>query len=254
MMPKYGIIVMLDALGASSFDIDQAIEFIKKRDDLLNSLGDVLRSFYGQVTDAPQSSIATFGDTIVISWPTGRENVMRMLPCVAEWLRPAIQWGIAHGILLRGCMSVGEYIEDGATVLGPAIADAAKWYEAADWFGVILSPSCQMRLISLIESAKLDPFMKCITFEQWFIQYPVPFKDGIKNFWVISWPYNLWATDDGKTITPLGVLSTCLWDSPIPRGTESKYENTMAFFNWYGQTIYPKICKIKKKMLKKDLH
>jgi len=247
MTPEFGIIVMLDALGASEFGITQAMEFIKRRDNLLSYLSEHQKSLHDKIPDATQPSVATFGDTLVVSWPTGEEGVMKMLPGIAEWLRPAIRWGLAHGILLRGCVSYGEYIADGATILGPAIADAARWYEVADWFGVILTPKCQMRLISLIESAKLDPVKKNITFEQWFVQYAVPLKDAKKDFWVISWPYDIWATDDGKVITPLGVLSTCLWDLPIPKGTESKYENTIDFFNWYGHTIYPRIIKKKRK-------
>ena len=240
--PDYGIVIILDALGVSNYRIDETIEFIRKRNDLIKSLESFENLKVSKVPDIPRVKIATFGDTIIFTWATGKNNVTKMLPNIGEWMRATIRWGVANEILLRGSISIGEYIADGSTVLGPAIADAAAWYEAAEWFGVILTPKSQLYCISLIERARNNQDPNNVSFEDCFVNYSVPLKNGSKCLWAISWPYDFFAQEDDK-MSALEVLSTALWYFPMPKGTESKYENSIKFFNWYGKKIYPKIKK-----------
>jgi hypothetical protein len=238
--PDYGIVVMLDALGVSNYRIDETISFIQKRNELIQWLESFENLQVSKVPDLPRVKIATFGDTIIFTWATGKNNVTKMLPNIGEWVRTTIRWGVANEILLRGSISIGEYIADGTTVLGPAIADAAAWYEAAEWFGVILTPKSQLYCISLIERSRNNENPNNVSFEDYFVNYPVPLKTGPKNLWAISWPYDFFNLQDDK-MSALEVLSTALWYFPMPKGTESKYENSIAFFNWYGTDIYPKL-------------
>ncbi len=244
---KFGITVMLDALGVSKYGIKEAERFIIKRDELLINLRTMEENIKKQKRqyNYPDAQILTFGDSIIIMWDTNKDDIINILPVVAEWLRATICWGVKNEILLRGCVSIGDYIADDNSAVGPAIADAAAWCDAADWFGVILTPKCQYYLESLIEDAEHNnnsPFHKA-EFEQWFHKYEVPLKNTTKRLWVISWPYYTLNRPFSEE-TPLGYLVKALMRFPIPKGTESKYENSVNFFKYFEENVFTKIKKL----------
>jgi len=236
----FGFVALLDALGVSSYDIEAAKEFLSDRDWLLKQLEPLNKKFSEFEKDIPSPIIFSFGDTIIFTWDIGDDRIMKGLVPVAEWLRVAIMLGLSRKMLLRGSLAVGKYIAFENTVIGPAVADAAAWYEDADWFGVTLTPTTEYHLISLIET--WDKSKGRLDIEKWFIEYDVPKKGGIhKKQWVVSWPYQAWASD--KPPSPIGTLATLLWDLPKPRGTEDKYRNTFEFYKWYGSGPHAKLNK-----------
>jgi hypothetical protein len=235
----YGFVAMLDVLGASNYSIEESRDFIKKREELLKKLGEVETMLMKPLKGVPQPVVATFGDTLVFTWAVGEELSLKMLPGVAEWLRHAVRWGLVRGLLLRGALAIGHYVFERATVLGPAISDAASWYEEADWFGVILTPSCQFKLIAFLEHAALEPQLENQTFNHFFVRYKVPVKNGERReMWVISWPYDFLTRGDSK-LSALGMFAGTLMCLSIPKGTEAKHLNSLEFFKWYGTEIFP---------------
>jgi hypothetical protein len=61
---------------------------------------------------------------------------------------------IIEGCPLRGAFAVGEFfVGDERTVLGPAVSDAASWFEAADWIGVHATPHASMVIQSVLEKS-----------------------------------------------------------------------------------------------------
>lgn len=153
-------------------------------------------------------------------------------------------------IPLRGAMSVGEYIEGGNCVLGPAVADAAAWYEQADWIGVVSTPSCYFSILTLTESPLPPDTPKDFTFLKWFVEYDVPLRDGsTKRLWAIPWPYDVLAckipqAKHGMVLKAGAILK----EMTIPKGTESKYFNSFDFFQWYAENVFPNLEESKKNL------
>lgn len=160
------------------------------------------------------------------------------LVLVGQLLKYIIVKSAEKQILWRGAMSIGEYIENkrSNTLIGPAIEDAAAWYEAANWFGVMTTPSCSLKVNRLFEEMSgSDKVMKNLS--ETFIEYDVPLKES-KTIRVpaIGWPFELLksgtsVTSQGNTITPLAKLYMILSAFSIPSKTEDKYFNAIAFFN-----------------------
>jgi hypothetical protein len=237
----FGFVALVDVLGISSSDIEAAKKFLGDRDWLLKQLEKLNKKFSKSMQDVPSPMIFSFGDTIIFTWNVGDDQIMKGLVPVAEWLRFAVISGLSRKMLLRGSLAVGKYIALENTVIGPAVADAAAWYEDADWFGVTLTPTAEYHLISLIET--WDESNGSLDIEKWLVEYDVPRKGAThrKQQWVVSWPYQFWASNEPPS--PIGTLATLLWDLPKPKGTEDKYRNTFEFYKWYGNSPYAKLSK-----------
>ena len=247
-----GIVLMLDALGARDFNIDQSISFIDFRDSVLEKHGKYTfgpRNNQSKKKEAgdnylPPQNIITFGDTIIYTWNLGG-NVKLGLTFTALFSSVLIVEALRAGYLLRGSLSIGEYIVDkgSATVLGPAISEAAQWYESAQFVGIVLAPSAFVMLEAVSRSENRDivwPF---------YTKYDVPVRDGImKSSWVVSWPFNLlydyW---HGNVGDPYLDLCKYLHPLPFPKGTENKLLNTLSFFNWYANMFKDQALKAKEK-------
>jgi hypothetical protein len=124
---------------------------------------------------------------------------------------------------LRGAVSVGEYIQYDSTVLGPAIADVAAWYDSPEMIGVIATPRCGQFLNCLNESQEI------VSTE--FLKYPVPLKGGSKkDLWLAGWPELINYDPDAKSY--LKEYYELIRRFQIPKGTEDKYFNTEEFVRW----------------------
>lgn len=250
---KFGIVCLVDALGVSSFNLDQSIEFIKIRDELLNSINEYIspklkldnveRKDYIDVIP----KIVTFGDSIILTWESTHYRFNSSLCMIASrWLSPFIALGITKGILFRGAISSGYFIEKENTILGPALADAAKWYEAANWFGIFTTPTLNYTLNSmrLLYDMKSDS-MKETIFEG-FVKYPVPLKLEVKELWSLAWPNQFLSFFENVSDH---VFSEYIRDAinflgNIPKGSENKYENAINFYmkckNYYSPDFIDK--------------
>lgn len=162
----FGIVVVMDALGAKSLTIEGAFEFLQLRDNLVLDLpllydaiqtemvkhlvdideaGDVSKESEGRFPFQPvKHEVLTFGDSFILLYPCSVEEIALALKWVAEWCAHVMSCAMEQKVFLRGAFSVGEYLYGGShsnTVLGPAVADAASWCEQADWIGVTVTPS-----------------------------------------------------------------------------------------------------------------
>ena len=234
---KHGVIVLLDALGVSTHSIEDSEAFIKNRKVVVKFIEQFSKGL------SPQNkfgipSVYTFGDTLLLTCEI-RGVVGPPLVTLGLLIRYIIAESIEKQILWRGAMSVGEYIEDkqSNTLIGPAVASAAAWYEAANWFGVMTTPHCSLIVRRLFEEMKGSVnVMKDLS--ETFIAYDIPLKGGkILRVPVIGWPFELLKTEtyvspEGNTITPLARLYKMLSTFSIPAKTEDKYFNSIKFFNY----------------------
>ena len=232
---KYGIVVMLDALGARNFSIEDAKSFVKARKIILgeleparNLLTSLPPALIGASKEKDPIKYATFGDTIILTWHIPSEKTDDNLSHLSVWLVPVIKLAMEHKILLRGAISIGKYIHDGATVLGPAISEAATWYEKASWIGIIATPSCASRLSSMSKHA-------------FFRQYPVPLKkEGTSQMWALEWPHEFFFSHNEHQCPVANtkeqmrnLFMKSLSKFEIPADVKDKFTNTVSFFDWY---------------------
>ena len=116
---------------------------------------------------------------------------------------------------------------DNQTILGPAVSDAAAWYEQADWIGIHATPRATLFIQSLLEASSgkdLDHVL---------VDYDVPLKDrSTRKLKAINWPKGFYL----QPLRPFGAGTTrglvlrALTARHVPKDTESKYFHALSFF------------------------
>jgi hypothetical protein len=246
---KTGVVLLVDALGVKSFSLKGSLVFLKHWDNLLDQLKDLsahISSFGDMSIKTRMPKVRIFGDTILCTWDlSSRESDLAGTFHMATYLAGnMIKIGIESNVLLRGAMAVGEYTflerSEGHSLVGPAIDDAASWYEKANWFGIIATPNCGFRIPGFYEDLEkirsgnetftsgLEDYSEeqgLITSECSFIEYDVPLKSGeTAKLQTIAWPKLV------NHAKPIQWLDSCFSKLKIPKGTEEKYFNTRNYF------------------------
>ena len=273
---NHGIIVVLDALGARHFHIQRCREYISARDDAMRiALEDYRLKNCGEDGVGPAVSLKpvaslTFGDSILFAWnfDTDKRRIPVALSFVASWVASFLVSMMARGFLYRGAMSTGAYVLANRTntVIGPAVADAAAWYEMGDWFGVVATPSCE-RVIEYFREVKesasksesgnqlyLDhlnsvgirsdtvDYMSILEerFSQELVQYRVPFKpqehtpdNRPTQLWVVNWPKTLFREKTNRSADARIAFYSALrnLEGPLPNDAVRKLANSIQFFD-----------------------
>ncbi len=248
----FGIILMIDALGVSKYNFEKCKTFLEKRRNLeqyLKTQKKALGTLLG-ASHYKNSSTSIFGDTIIHCWPI-KENQDDRYFVLADVVVDSCEimyWGLTNGILFRGCISVGEYITEKNTVLGPALFDANDWYESADWFGIIFSPKAQIWVESVLEEKKRRSKHKQtagLGLQEFLVPYDVPLShhsgsQTSKKFLTIGWPetYNKSAEFEKIDGTPRENLLKDLFKIDQSKEGESKFKNSIDFFDWHKREFY----------------
>ena len=237
----FGFVVLLDALGASAYDLEASKEFIKNSMQFLEILNGKLELFK-KIGVYAEPKFFVFGDTILLTINTGKaSNLHYLLLAVAEWLRPAILAGLSNKILWRGAVSIGSYLSTDKVAIGPAVADAAFWYDKPQMFGIVATPTCGIYLDHLneqfIENHKSRIISDEFTLEDSFFKYDVPLKNNMfQTMWTVAWPrvfQCLKNIDKGKGHSPLELYYSLLQDFSIAPSAEAKYINSEKYFKDY---------------------
>jgi len=260
--PKKGVVILLDALGVSQYNAKQSMKFCDFRDLFVNCAKKMWATrdleFKKELKmNLPEPEIATFQDSIIICWSEQgqKPDFLPIILSAGQWISDAITFAIGNDLYLRGAIAYGEYIfytsNKNVTVIGPAVNEASKYYEKADWIGVIQTPSCQREYCSSLEKlAERDKVTLEQVFQKYqflFVNYQVPLsakkinlfsskKEAYrlrKKFCVSSWPCM------ACKIEPKLSISKILLDKSISEKPEyqSKYYNTYLFLGWYKQTF-----------------
>jgi hypothetical protein len=241
---KQGIVILLDALGASAYEEEKIKNFLSARDEIIKIVGEFAKKFSPKkiFTDP---NIYTFGDTIVITVQfKGKKKYIAQIMRSVMLMRRYLFHSFKQGILFRGAFSIGSYIEDSKsnTVMGEAVTDAAQWYGRADWMGIISTPKTNNALEYYCNKGLSDV--------HFIHMYPVPLKDGSKiDLYCISWPG---ALHDKMFLEKSGKQSPRLWfleifkDFSFPISVTTTYYNTKLYFNYVENKIEAEMLKEKK--------
>jgi hypothetical protein len=230
MEQKQGIIALLDALGAATYNDKEINQFLNSRERVLELLarkadvkkvrGDMKIEFV---------TTFTFNDTVLIVYCTPGKPTLNDVLHFCLLLRKFMVDSLVQGILFRGSVSIGKfYVDDQSnTVMGSAVTDAAAWYDSADWVGINATPHATMVVNALLHEGKdLDHVL---------VDYPVPLKGcSSLDLKAVNWPKAFYVKGirpvrEGED--PKAKCLELLTNHKVPKGTESKHFNTVAFFD-----------------------
>jgi hypothetical protein len=228
---QHGVNAILDALGAATYSREKSEKFRASRDRLLQALRNKAEHQLVPAIREDQLKTFTFGDTIIIVVLTESGRQMNYVWPFLLLLRRFHADSLREEILLRGSLAIGEFYavdDDSNTVMGPAVSDAASWYDKSDWIGVHATPRATLLIEALPENTGFP-------LENLAVFYDVPMKGALPTrALALNWPKVLLA----PMMTPLPegadrrrVFLDLLVRGEIPRGTEGKYTNTVNFFD-----------------------
>ncbi len=226
---QQGLVAILDALGAADYSDQEIARFLKSREVVLQLLDKKVEAVLGQIK-ADRMTTFTFNDTIVLVYQTEKAGTLDDVQAFCTLLRKFTIDSLVNRLLFRGAIAIGSfYVNDETnTVMGSAVTDAAAWYDRADWIGIHATPRGTILIQSLLEQkrAGIDHLM---------VDYAVPLKDKSGTLLkAVNWPKAFFVSN----LTPCGLgeeprarCLSLLAKHQVPAGTESKYFNTIAFFD-----------------------
>ena len=228
--PTYGVVCLVDALGAKNYGDDETINFLESRKVIRKALDDkVADEVSSRSIEKPQ--IALFNDTIIIAieCKPDSEGEKDSIAAMAIIVRKLISDGISKGIFFRGAIGIGKFFSDleNDTIIGQAVSDAASWYESPNFVGCILTPRLAFVLQKHFKES--EP-----THVGVYIPYRVSTKDGAKEMFCVNWPRAFFLNsirpkecEKGKE---LQFLYKKIGESYFPKVADEKFLNTVDFF------------------------
>jgi len=231
-----GFIFILDALGASQFDEKKIESYLEGRSKINSLVSDVIKSA-GRGKGIESCDIFTFGDTVLLAISVEKDAILPVefvVPIYAMEIHLLLSF-VSSQILYRGAFSVGQFYVDSEsnTVMGPAVSDAASWYEASNVPAVISTPKCSVFIESNYERMNLENLATPVH------RYPVPMKDGTtKELFVVAWLAQLFKKEvqlnffkkEFENVDK--VFFSTLEKFEIPTGTEKKYEGLIEYYDY----------------------
>jgi hypothetical protein len=234
-LQQHGIVAILDALGVASYSDDEVQLFMDSRELLISSLQEKAEVMCDKL-DVEMISTFTFNDTILIILRSASHTVQpNELQAFFTMMRKFLADSLAHKILFRGSLSIGTfYVNDERnTVMGEAVTDAAAWYEKTEWIGLIATPRASMLIQNMLEREPTN-------WNHLMVDYDVPKKDfSTVRLKAVNWPkvfFHAPISPCRGTEKPREKLLQLLSQHQIPFGTESKFNNTVAFFDYVVET------------------
>lgn len=231
MEQKQGLISILDALGAARYNDEDIARFLSSRDRVLAILHDKahVKEVRGEIVRSDISTF-TFNDTVLIVYRTKLAPTLRDIEHFCLLLRKFLADSMSQGILFRGSLSLGSFYvdDDSNTVMGPAVTDAAAWYDSAEWMGINATPHATIAIESLLEQARGNV-------GHLLVDYPVPLKARTAlKLKAVNWPKGFYVRGVRPLTEPENERAKCLSllaAHGVPKGAEQKHFNTIAFFD-----------------------
>lgn len=233
--PKYGFVVLLDALGTRTASLDKAKHYLSLIRTIEEQIkGSLQATLSGRDVD-PQIfdtlSIRFFGDTLLITYEIkDAKREAQYFERIAFVLQLFLCRALELGLMFRGSLSIGNYVDKDSVVLGPAISDAATWYEELDMMGILLTPHATLSFKQM--NLRKDMGMKVWVFSgEAVLQKPSLKTSRVPppELYLLNWVYgipNPFYTKEQEIEWFYRVIRTF----SIPPGTESKFAHTEAFF------------------------
>jgi hypothetical protein len=226
-----GVIVFLDALGT------KGIWARAEPKSVIQAWGEVIKAFQSAIEQSPKLlgeakdddalvyDMKAFSDTVIIALRCN-DDPASLIPLIAETVLKPFTEALMKGIFFRGVIAIGKFHLSDTLIIGPAVDEAADWYEQSDWIGISTTPSATFGLYRLEEQgARISAL----------VRYNVPIKGGGQDDWAVAWPRELQKaalTISGNPLNARGQLLNIFAEKPIAVNAASKYRNTLRFFDF----------------------
>ncbi len=220
MKMEKGAVAFLDLLGAKGIwartDPDELVE---RWESVVASIEGLKARFPGPVLEVEYQA---FSDTIIVTLASDGLAQDALIAVMGMILREPFWKALKSGFFFRGVVSYGTFFRSGSLLVGPSIDEAAEWYQLADWSGVCCSPSAGYAIDAM--GKKFDDH----TLSTFYVRYDVPTKAGGKfRTFALAWPLEADRTE----------LLCAFSRHPIGASAHSKYENTLAFFDYVRSQV-----------------
>lgn len=189
---REGFIVLLDVLGSRGYWLRNEPKLVVKNFSEIVETIEYWKAKLGTILKLKniELNLSThfFSDTIMmIITPEKNADKIDYLKRCSFLISSVIIKGIDLGILLRGTISFGKFYESGydkhSFTIGPAIDEAADWYNSISLIGSICSPSVGLSLDAYTARHPDKSISK------YFIKHPILLKNkSTYNGWTLSWP------------------------------------------------------------------
>lgn len=230
---KHGIVILLDALGM------QQMWETRYPKDILHDweiLVDIIKKGFEKDGKEHKIEISfeVFSDTVLI---TATGKIFTLLLEIPVMLRKFILIGMVMGFYFRGCMGRGLFFPSpsGKLIIGPAITEAARYYDKMEMIGVVINPSLHKTLEGMMADNEI--FRENLSF--YYSPYDVPMKYGVsKHHWMLKQVPHTDISKIGYAKMKLGATTfTELVKKKIEENStkpeiKKKWENTLAFFEY----------------------
>lgn len=236
-----GLVAIVDALGAADYSRERVEAFLEVRDLIVKVTTRFAETQVERIlkeVGPVDLRLFVFQDTIIIVYErTDRALELRDMVWFGHILRVAEMIALQKGVLLRGSFASGEFYRvsiETNTVLGPAVRDAARWYDQADWVGIHATPRTSLLIQSYLDRAKTE-------IEFVLVPYDVPLKakgerarstSVVPVLYAVNWPKALHIQYENNSARVIrGQLASWLATDDIPPGVEQKHSQAIKFFD-----------------------
>lgn len=176
-LPSYGVVILGDVLGTKGIWKEKNVsDVIDKWNWVVTVVKNLLdtKNFHGMFT------VKAFSDTIVILGEG--DDIENLIIETGDFLKIFLALCLFYDFPIRGCFSIGQFVSSENLIIGPAVDEAASFYEKSDWIGFSATPSSYSVLERLESSKKYEQKLK-----HCFTKYDIPEKTGIdKQNWVVK--------------------------------------------------------------------
>ncbi len=143
---KEGVITLLDVLGWKG---KTNINSMYNLWDIIseNKVNDITKQYskFTEKGENIETKVISISDTIIFYTFCDPLNYGIVLELHGEIASDFLIRGLERNILFRGATSLGEFQTKENIFIGPAVDEAASWYERSNWIGIIMSPSAYFK-------------------------------------------------------------------------------------------------------------
>jgi hypothetical protein len=235
-----GAVALLDVLGFKGIwqhhDAGKVLQQMARLRESGQSLRGARKTGSLLVDDGLRHEVKFISDTIVVAAMLSRKDIpergiyramMSVVLIVGDIVRRAIEGSPA--LAFRGCLAAGLLRISGNFIIGPAVDEAAEWYECAEGAFFWLAPSAMCvnnRYETTYYNERINPWV--------MVPYDVPLKNeaqttlAMHNFSMLGVNASL-ARWPGYTKRLLKTFDRGMGYTPKREAVERKKRNTAAF-------------------------
>lgn len=243
---KQSLVCILDILGTKGVwvagDLNRYMNALTEVDSLLNSMKDKFKEL---AKNAPiELDFISFSDTLIITLVKSEEDEEKdpyffhlFIESFSQLILGVFQIYFSNYLFVRGAISFGNIHKAGNHFVGPAIDDAAEYFELQEMVGICLTLKATIAMEYAISWQKRF-FLQDIG--KYLIKYKTPLKNNIDiDLYQINWVKHFYdQAKIGNQVTAEAIVSSFLSERNIPLRSANKIINTTNFFRKIGEQYF----------------